>query len=69
MFPVPEAAEFVELLLLYICAGMSCPLLKALSVFLLETTLSESRAGQESCQFHLPILYHHLYNAGRVVIA
>jgi hypothetical protein len=48
MIPAPETGEFVELLLLNFCAGMSCSFLKALSVFLLGTTLSTSYALDSS---------------------
>jgi len=44
MFPAPEPGDFVELLLLYIFGGMSCFFLDAISVFLLETTLSDGHA-------------------------
>jgi len=30
-------------------------------------TERQSRAGQERCQFHLPISYHHLHNAGCIL--
>ena len=55
-FPAPEDEDFVELLLLYICGGLSCFFLEAISVFLLETTLSDSHAlhrnvASSTCQF------------------
>jgi len=51
-----ESRDFVELLLLYICAVISCPFLIAPFVFLLEITLSDSltldrRVDNFTCQF------------------
>jgi hypothetical protein len=68
--PAPETGDSIELLLLYICVGISCHFLKALCGFLLETTLSDSLTLDRGfSQFHLPILYHHLENAGCIVTA
>jgi len=70
MFSAPEARDFVELILLYICAVMKCPFLKAPICFPTENnTERQSRAGQGHCQFHLTILYHHLDNDGCFVTA
>jgi hypothetical protein len=48
MFSAPEPGDFVELLLPYFYAGTSCPFLKTLSAFLLETTLGTSHALDRS---------------------
>jgi len=42
MLSAPESRNIVKLLLLHICAVMSCPFLNAHFVFFVETTLSDS---------------------------
>jgi len=56
LLSAPESRYIVELLLLHICAVMSCPLLNVPCVFLLETTLSDSHTLDRpvaifTCQF------------------
>jgi len=67
MLPAPEARDIVKLLLFYTIYLRQDVILflKVLSAFLLETnTERQPHAGQARCQFHLPIHYHHLDNAG-----
>jgi len=56
MLSAPEFRNFVELLLLHICAMISCPFLNSPFVFLLETTLSDNHTLDRevtifTCQF------------------
>lgn len=72
MLTASVTGNSVELLLLYICAGISCRFLKALCGFPLEVTLIGSLTlDRRFCQVHLPILpvYHHLDNAGCILTA